>query len=298
MNLDINQLQAFVAVAEQASFSVAAERLFLTQPAVSKRIQQLEQRLQRPLFDRVGRQVFLTEAGQKLLPHARKVGAELDQFTAQLQALDSEQPQGKLSVATSHHIGLHRLPPVLRRFMQDYPKVDLDLHFMDSEQACRAIENHELEMAIVTLPSKPSDFLQTKIIWHDPMKICIAADHELSQKSLLSLDDLLQIPAILPAHGTYTREIIEAHLGERVADLQLALETNYLETIKMMVSVGLGWSVLPQTMLNDHMSSLELKGLQMQRELGLVLHRHKSQGRKVQALMGCIEEQNGLPKTG
>lgn len=293
MYLEMSLLQAFVAVAECESFSLAAERLHLTQPAVSKRISQLEQRIEQRLFDRINRRIHLTEAGRLLLPHAQNMRNELEQFAAQLQGLDSQQPQGKLSVATSHHIGLHRLPPVLRAFMQQYPKVDLDLHFMDSEQACRAIENHELDIAIVTLPSRPSSMLQTRLLWPDPMQICVATDHELAQSENLNIETLLQYPAILPAHGTYTREIIEDHLGERVGQLQLALETNYLETIKMMVSVGLGWSVLPLTMHNPQMRSFTLPGLEMYRELGLVLHQHKTQGTNARALIRCLAEVTG-----
>ena len=115
--MDLGALDAFVAIADTGSFSAAGERLFLTQPAVSKRIAALEAQLGRRLFDRVGREVALTEAGLALLPRARRILAELDDSRRALGNLDAE-VGGRLSLATSHHVGLHRLPPLLRAFSQ------------------------------------------------------------------------------------------------------------------------------------------------------------------------------------
>ncbi|MEQ9508335.1 MAG: LysR family transcriptional regulator, partial [Alloalcanivorax xenomutans] len=136
--MDTQSLQAFMAVAESGSFSGAAERLFLTQPAVSKRIAVLEQQLGARLFDRVGRRIRLTEAGEALLPRARKVLQELEDMGRAINNLTGE-VSGTLRIGTSHHIGLHRLPPVLRRFSREYPQVRLDIHFIDSEEAWEAV---------------------------------------------------------------------------------------------------------------------------------------------------------------
>ena len=113
--MDIHALQAFTAVAETGSFSRAAELLFLTQPAVSKRIAGLEQEFDRRLFDRVGRRVDLTEAGHALLPHAQRILREVEESRQAIASLGGR-IGGRLAIGTSHHMGLHRLPPVLRSF--------------------------------------------------------------------------------------------------------------------------------------------------------------------------------------
>src|SRR5690606_11005585 len=113
--MDTQHLYAFVAIAETGSFSAAAERLHLTQPAISKRISLLEEQLKRPLFDRVGRKISLTQAGVSLLPKALNILQEVAAAQRAIADLDGE-VRGKLSIATSHHIGLHRLPPYLRNF--------------------------------------------------------------------------------------------------------------------------------------------------------------------------------------
>lgn len=113
--MDLANLSAFVAIAGHGSFSSAAEALHLTQPAVSKRIALLEAQLSARLFDRLGRQVVLTEAGLALLPRAQRILAELDDTRRVLEHLGAA-VGGRLSLATSHHVGLHRLPALLRRF--------------------------------------------------------------------------------------------------------------------------------------------------------------------------------------
>ena len=132
--MDTQNLKAFLLVAESGSFSLAAQKLHLTQPAVSKRVAQLEERLNCELFDRIGRSINLTEAGQALLPHAKAVQQELQ--AAEQSILDlAGDVGGKLRRATSHHIGLHRLPPMLSYFSKAYEAVSIDIDFMDSEQA-------------------------------------------------------------------------------------------------------------------------------------------------------------------
>ena len=124
--MDLTSLNTFLAIAESGSFSEAGERLHLTQPAVSKRIAALESQLGVRLFDRVGREVSLTEAGRALLPRAYQILNVLDDTRRALTNLSGE-VSGRLVLATSHHIGLHRLPPLLRAFTRAHPQVALDM---------------------------------------------------------------------------------------------------------------------------------------------------------------------------
>lgn len=119
--MDLANLNAFIAIAETGSFSGAGERLYITQPAISKRIAGLEQQLNVRLFDRLGREVSLTEAGRALLPRAYQILNVLDDTRRALTNLTGE-VTGRLTLATSHHIGLHRLPPVLRAFTRATPR--------------------------------------------------------------------------------------------------------------------------------------------------------------------------------
>jgi len=269
--MDIPNLTAFVEVAETGSFSTASEHLYLTQPAISKRISALESELDIHLFDRIGRKVILTEAGNALLTRAHSILQQIDDSKRAIQNL-SGHIAGKLSIGTSHHIGLHRLPPVLRAFTHAYPEVELDLHFMDSEEACQAIEHGELELGIVTLPLDPAKTLKTYEVWPDPLDIVVNQSHPLISLDKITPKQLASYSAILPTRGTYTRQIFEHTMRKHKLELKVGLSTNYLETIKMMVSVGLGWSVLPRSMLNKELKTLKIDGIKFERKLGIVWH--------------------------
>ncbi|MGD8483531.1 MAG: LysR family transcriptional regulator [Thioalkalispiraceae bacterium] len=286
--MDIDALQAFIAVAEQGSFSQAAQQLYLTQPAVSKRVATLEAELDTRLFDRIGRKIELTESGHALLPRARRILLDIEDSRRAISNL-SGKISGKLRIGTSHHIGLHRLPPVLRQFTRQYPEVELDLHFMDSEEACRAVEQGDLELGIVTLPLLTPPDLHAEFIWPDPLAIVVEKNHPLAVQSQISLAALAGEPAILPTHGTYTRQIIEKNIETEQLKLNIRLATNYLETIKMMVSIGLGWSVLPCSMIQDELSTLSIKGLQLERKLGAVWHKNRTLSNSAKAMLSQLQ---------
>ncbi len=245
--MDTGQLGAFISVAECQSFSKAAEQLHLTQSAVSKRVATLENDLDVALFERFGQRIQLTEAGKTLLADAREILDKVEQMRCNSD-LSKQQIAGRLRVATSHHIGLHRLPVILQRFVQAYPEVQLDMHFTDSEIAYEEVTHGAFDIAIATLPQQVSPVIKTIPLWRDELLIMFAHTHPMSQYRALTPEILSQHPAILPDEDTFTRRIIDAVFNEAGIRYPLAFTTNYLETIKVMVETGLGWSVLPQIM--------------------------------------------------
>ena len=282
--MDTQALTAFLAVAESGSFSTAAERLFLTQPAVSKRIAQLEQQLGTRLFDRVGRRIRLTEAGEALLPRARQVLLDLEDMSRAISNLTGT-VSGTLRIGTSHHIGLHRLPPVLRHFSREYPEVKLDIHFIDSEEAWEAVLHGDLEMGVVTLPPQPDPRLHSQAVWQDPLVFMAAPEHPLARLERVPLETLTGYSAILPSPVTFTRRIVESLFEEQALTLNISMSTNYLETIHMMVSIGLGWSVLPETMLDDSVVRLNVDTALPVRRLGVVTHPGRSRSNAAGAFL-------------
>jgi DNA-binding transcriptional LysR family regulator len=287
--MDIAALQSFLAVAETGSFSRAAERVFLTQPAVSKRIAALESQLNTRLFDRIGKHVHLTPAGTALYERARRVLRELDDVKRTIADLAGT-IAGELRLATSHHIGLHRLPEPLKRFHSAYPQVRLDLRFMDSEQACNEVARGEIELAIVTLPPKLEAPLKADVIWDDPLDIVVAHHHPLVQARNVQIKDLAAYPAILPGPGTYTRAIILKALGTWRDKIEIGMATNYLEVLKMLTSIGLGWSALPRTMIDESLSVVQIKKMKIERSLGIVTHSARTLSNAAQALVRTVHE--------
>ncbi len=284
--MDTATLKTFLAIAETGSFSQAAERLFLTQPAISKRIQALEIELGSQLFDRVGRQTLLTPAGEIFYRRAQNIVEQLEDSQREIDNLSGE-IAGTLHIGTSHHIGLHRLPPVLKRLNQKFPDLRLDINFMDSEAVYREVLGGKLELGIITIPYSASKDLNSRIVWEDPLEFVVGKDHLLATQvtphSSINARKLTQYDAILPAKNTYTRQILEDAFKKIHCDIRTTLSTNYLETIKMLVTVGLGWSLLPRSMLDKGLVALQISNMKLQRNLGIVWHpkRTLSNGAKV-----------------
>lgn len=288
--MDLANYTSFIAVAEHGTFSKAANALFITQPAISKRIALLEDQLGSQLFDRIGKRIKLNAAGIALLPIAERILQDVKESQRVIENL-SGNVSGHLSLVTSHHIGLRRLPDILKQYAEHYPEVRLDLAFMDSENACQKIEKGDYELGVVTLPLYPSKRLKVTPLWNDPLTIAVALDHPLvkiANNKTITLNQLAKHSAILPAIGTYTRSVIEDPIIKKHGALDVILETNYLETIHMMVSIGLGWSALPRTMLDDSLVEIQVKGLEIERTLGIVQHISRSISNAGQAFVDSL----------
>ncbi len=282
--MDTQNLLAFIQVAETCSFSQAAEALELTQPAVSKRVALLEQQLDCQLFDRIGRRVGLTEAGHALLPHAKSVMQQMDNGRQAVQDLRGD-VAGQLRLATSHHIGLHRLPPILSAFNKSCPEVKIDIDFMDSEQAYEQIHQGRVEIAVVTLAPEAGHSVIALPVWPDPLDVMVAPEHPLAGAEPCLLRDLAAHPAVLPGLNTYTGQIIKALFDRHQLSLQVAMATNYLETIRMLAAVGLGWTVLPRSMRDPSLRSLPVESVAIERTLGVIYHRGRSLSRAAAAFI-------------
>lgn len=280
--MNTTELKTFISVSQHASISKAAEELHLTQPAVTKRIQALEQRLGSALFDRIGKRLHLTQAGHLLEHQAREILLQWADTERQLRAL-TEEVTGTLTLATSHHIGLHRLAPVLKSFTAEFPDVHLDLTFEDSEIAHEQVRQGEVELAVATLDPDGAEDLSTKTIWDDPL---VFVDIE---PGTFELHELADRPCVLPGTGTYTGRIVLERFLKSGITLTPTMSTNFLETLSMLVSVGLGWSVLPAGMARD-VAQIQVPGSNLRRTLGAIINPHRAMSNAAQAFLNTLDK--------
>jgi DNA-binding transcriptional LysR family regulator len=291
--MDTQHLQAFVAIAESGSFSAAGERLHLTQPAISKRIALLEEQLKVPLFDRIGRQVLLTQAGILLLDKAKHILNEVTSAQRALADLKGE-VTGKLSIATSHHLGLHYLPPYLRTFFNAYPSVKLDLHFLDSEQAYQETLLGHFDLAVITLAPEQDARISSNLVWQDQLKFVAAPNHPLAKKKNIRLKDLSPHQAIMPDTTTYTTQLIKKLFDQQNQPLEITMVTNHLDTIKMMLGIGLGWGLLPDRIIDEQLVVLDVIGQPIYRQLGFIYHNQRSLTNAASAFTQLLKQ---IPQT-
>ena len=287
--MNLAAFEAFIKVMETGAISTAADQLFITQPAVTKRIHSLEQYFGISLFEAAGRGIQPTHAAHTLLP---KVKIWLNELKEMQHTVSHEQHhiQGTLRLGTSHHIGLHHLAPYLKKYAQLYPQVTLDVRFVDSEQAHEQVLAGDLEIAFLTLPPHIDERLTYQPMWEDPLIFVVAPFHALAQAKNLQLQDLMHYPSLLPAVKTYTSQITLAAFEQQGLKPKIMMRNNPLESIRMLVSIGLGWSVLPQTLLNQDLHRLDIN-LELKRELGLVWHPARTQSKALQALIELVNLQ-------
>jgi DNA-binding transcriptional LysR family regulator len=141
-----------------------------------------------------------------------------------------------------------------------------------------------LELAFLTLPPNGDARLKYQRIWDDPLVFVAAPFHPLAEKSNLSLKDLIDYPSILPALQTYTSQITLAEFEKQGLKPRMNMLNNSLEAIRMLASIGTGWSVLPKTMLNADLKQLDVD-IKMQRQLGIVWHPNRTQSKALEALI-------------
>ena len=284
--MQLVELRTFLAVAEEKSFSAAAQRLYITQPAISKRIQSLESHLGTALFDSIVKKVYLTEAGTLLIERAETMVRLAKDTEKEIFNLN-DTIGGRLNLATSHHIGLHRLAPVLKDFSKRYPDVQLNIQFEDSEVAYQMVRSGQVELAVVTLNPDQTELdadLIAAAVWHDPLVFVSSA----AKTKAATMQTLASEPCILPGLATYTGRIVMHRFAQAGLALKPTLSTNYLETIGMLVSVGLGWSVLPHSMVGD-LTALDVDCEPIYRTLGSVINDKRTLSNSATAFLSVLE---------
>ena len=285
--MDTNSMKAFIAVAETMSVTKASKKLFLTQPAVSRRISQLEEELGVKLFDRANKKMFLTSPAKKLLPRCKRIMADIDLAALETSNLGNR-VLGHLTVGMSHHVSLYRAPENLKRYQDLYPDVELDLNFLTSEEAIDQVSRGKLELAMVTLPPKPKPNLDFIKVWRDELYIAIPNTNEYRSASL---ENLAKKPVILPHTNSTTRKNIDNVFKAYNLTFANVIETSNFEVISKMIETGLGWSVLPAHMMNDEIIRAYTNIFVAVRTQGVVCHSQRQLSRASQALLDLMTDQ-------
>jgi DNA-binding transcriptional LysR family regulator len=247
MALNLHLLRIFTTVVEQHSFSRAATVLYISQPAVSKSVQELENQLGVILIDRSQRRLMLTEAGRILFEHAQRLFAVERAAEAALEQLHGLE-RGRLSIGASQTIGTYLLPPLLGLFHQRYPGVQLSLEIENTQRVIDDLRTKPLDLAFVEGPVSDPDLVVTT--WRTDRLVVIAPpDHPLSAQRV-SLEQVTHYPYVQRESGSGTRNIVEQALYQRALKLNVALELGSNQAVKQAVIAGLGISIVSEATLD------------------------------------------------
>jgi len=273
--MDTRQLAAFCAVVERRSFSQAAERLGVTQPAVSLQVRALEKRMATQLLDRSGRRVEPTEAGWRLYRGAQRMLALEDQIVSDVAASVGGELSGDLVVGASTGPAAIAVPLVLCEFQLENPEVRVYLTVSDTHTVVERVAARELELGIVGAARRHRG-VRFEPFFSDQVILACPPGHRLAGRTV-SLDELRQVPLILMQEGAGVRQIVEDGLrrrGVRLRDLDVRLELGLQESVRLAVEAGYGVTFISRTAVEADLASGRLaearvEGLDATREISL-----------------------------
>ncbi|ERN40604.1 transcriptional regulator [Rubidibacter lacunae KORDI 51-2] len=240
-NATLHQLKVFAVAARHLSFTRAAEELFLTQPTVSMQMKQLTKAVGLPLFEQIGKRLYLTDAGKHLATTCQRIFSELSEFESVVADLKGLK-QGQLEIAAVSTTK-YFLPRIIGPFCQRYPGVDIALQFTNHEHILNALLENQYDIYILSLPPDSPEVVTLQIM-ENPLVAIAPREHALAGQVKVPLERLAQEPFIMREVGSGTRRAIEELFSERGLEISVRLELGSNEAIKQAIVGGLGVSVL------------------------------------------------------
>ena len=255
----LDQLRILKAIAEQGSFKKAADILYVTQPAVSLQIQNLEKQLDIVIFDRGGRKALLTEAGQLLLDYCQRILNQCDEACKAVEDLNSLKG-GTLIVGASQTTGTYLMPRMIGLFRQKYPDVSVQLQVHSTRRTGWNVANGHIDLGIIggQLPPELESLLEITHFATDELALVLPSKHKLSQEKELTKEDLYSLNFVTLDSQSTTRKVVDELLrnsGLEIQRLKVEMELNSLEAIKNAVQSGLGAAFLPVVSIERELAS-------------------------------------------
>jgi DNA-binding transcriptional LysR family regulator len=297
--MNLHQLRIFLAVARLKSFTRAAAELRVSQPDISLHVRELEAELDLKLFDRVGKTIHLTQAGQVLTEHARRIFAQLRETEEALAELKGLR-RGSLLLGMGTTIGMYLLPQALGEFRRRFPGVKIQMHMANTEEIERLVRRMEVDVGFTGGILTPSKELKVETYLEDELVLILAPHHPLARQPEIALADLAHEPFILRGAGSATRHTFEEALRRRKAAIKIGMELDSIEAIKWAVAEGLGVSVISKhaVMREAQIGLLAMRtihDLPLSRLFYLVYHAQRALPPAARAFLALLQSAPAVP---
>jgi DNA-binding transcriptional LysR family regulator len=297
--VDTRQLQAFCTVVERESFSQAAARLGVTQPAISQQVRGLEERLGTQLLDRSGRRVVPTEAGLRLYRGAQKLLALEEQLLEEVVSEDGADLRGRFQIGASTGPGASVVTLLLCEFQRQNPGLTVALAVHDTQHVVELVVARELELGVVGAVRRQRS-VSFETFFRDEVVLVCPPGHRFAGQTL-SLEDLRSEPLILMQAGAGVRSVLEAELraaGVRLRDFDVRLELGLQESVKSAVVAGYGVTFISRSAIESELTAgtlavARVRGLEAAREISLVRSVGRVPSRAAQAFLAFARERVG-----
>ena len=297
--MTLRHMTIFVKVCELDSVTKAAEKMHISQPAISLAIKELETYYSVPLFDRLGRKLHLTQKGRQLLDYALHITALFEELDRNMQETDTS---GTIRVGSSVTIGTHMLPKLLAEFAERFPDSMVQVTIDKSELIEERILNNELDFALIE-GFCHYEQLADEAIWEDHLCIVCNPSHPLSAKQTVSIDEFKSCAFLLREHGSGTRELIDSTLIAHGISINPKWESISTEAIVNGIRHNLGISILPYSLIRPHIVAkrlhiLQVEQLDFKRYFRIIYHRNKYLSRAAKEFILLSKQYNQKDSDG
>ncbi|PPS25372.1 LysR family transcriptional regulator [Pseudomonas amygdali pv. morsprunorum] len=294
--LNLNHLHTFSLVIAHGSFSAAAERLHLTQPAVSLQIRQLEDQLNLKLIERVGKRLKPTSAGTTLLEHIARIEAVVEDALLELSSHASG-VAGKVAIGTGATACIHLLPPMLQALRRRFAQLDVRVSTGNTDGILKAVEENRLDLALVTLPASGRSLHITPLLADEFVAIFASSQQPIAAE--MTPEHLCELPLVVFEAGSSTRLLINEWFLQAGIRVKPVMELGSIEAIKEMVAAGLGYSIVPRMAVAavHHRRGLQVLQLVpgLSRTLGIALRQDKPVSKALRQVLDALHNLNATP---
>lgn len=273
--MTLRHLKIFLAVCEQNSITKAAEKLYISQPAVSNSIKELEDYYGIKFFDRISKRLILTEAGKRVLEYATHIVSLFDEMESNVRDMDK---MGKLNIGSSMTIGTKFMPAFVRRFKDLYPQTDIRVIIDSSDVIEKKIQRGELDFGLIESVVHLESII-SETFMDDELAIICNPSHPFCDKSV-NIDDFIKEQFLLREKGSGARELFDDVLTSQGYSLAPIWESTNTQALVNAVSNGLGISVLPYLLIKEELESgkiglFTVNGLKLKRKFSIIYHKNK-----------------------
>jgi DNA-binding transcriptional LysR family regulator len=295
--LDLSQLEIFLSIAEEKSFSRAAEKMLRTQPALSIAIKKLEEDLGETLFDRSSKSGTLTEAGKILISYAQRMINLRDEAIEAVSELKGMY-RGRLTIGANESTSLYMLPKLLMEFRKRHPRIKIEVYRNVSERIPSEVLERNLDFGFLSYdPMHPS--LQSMEVHRDELVLVVPAKHRLAGAKQVTVKDLGEEQFVAHNVKTPARTRIFELFAQNRTPLNICIELATLDTIKEFVLLNAGIAILPRLAVQDEIASGKLvevpvKGMRIEKHLRIVFRREHSLSHAAKSFLEILKEEKKI----
>ncbi len=294
--MDIDQLRSFCFIAEEKSFSGAAQRVFITQPAISMQMKVLEQEVGQILFDRSKKEIYLTEEGKILYNHAKSIFNELEHARNEIDELQ-KLVRGQLTIGCSDTVSSYLLPGTISEYIEKYPGIEITVQNRPSPHIIQMILERVADVGLVTMPVDDDHLLVRKLFSFKNVAVC-SRKHPVAKHSKITLSSLVKNRLLLLEPGTKNRMLLDETFAQAGVKPASIMEFGSVEVQKSFAQAGIGVAIVPDFAVSKIDEKSRLKSISIRKvqkyEIGIIVRKNRNLSPAVKEFIAILCDQNKI----